>query len=107
MLFVRSDFSAELLSVDISFESFFVELDFRKRKWLLNCSYNPKSSDIKSHLNCSFKSIYVHSSKYENIICLGYFNSCMLDSSMKAFCETYKFRSLAKEASCFKNHKSP
>ena len=31
----------------------------------------------------------------------------MLDSSMKAFCETYKFRSLAKEASCFKNQESP
>ena len=27
----------------------------------------------------------------------------MLDSSMKAFCEIYKFRSLVKEATCFKN----
>ena len=34
-----------------------------------------------------------NSSKYENIILLN-FNSCMLDSSRKAFCETYKFRSL-------------
>ena len=31
----------------------------------------------------------------------------MLGSSMKAFCETYKFRSLAKEGSCFKNQESP
>ena len=27
----------------------------------------------------------------------------MLDSSIKAFRETYKFRSLVKEATCFKN----
>ena len=42
MTFVRSDVSVELLSVDIGFKSFFVELNFRKKKWLLNCSYYPK-----------------------------------------------------------------
>ena len=38
MLFVRSDIPAKLLSVDIGFESVFAELNFRKKKWLLNCS---------------------------------------------------------------------
>ena len=54
MLFVRYKISAKLLSVDIGFESFFVELNFGKKKWLLSCSYNPKSSYIKF---CLFKSI--------------------------------------------------
>ena len=44
MTFVRSDASVELLSVDIGFKSFFVELNFRKKKWLLNCAYYPKNS---------------------------------------------------------------
>ena len=34
MLFIRSDISAKLLSVDSGFETFFVELNFRKKKWL-------------------------------------------------------------------------
>ena len=31
----------------------------------------------------------------------------MMDSSIKAFCETYKFCSLVKGATCFKNPKNP
>ena len=74
MLFVRSDIPAKLLSVDIGFESFFAEFNFRKKKWLLNCSYNPKYGYVEWHLNCFSKSIYPHSSEYENIILLGDFN---------------------------------
>ena len=43
------------------------------------------------------------SSKYENIILLGDVNSCMDDSPMISFCETYKLRSLVKHPTCFKN----
>ena len=82
----------------MGFESFFAEL---------NCSYNPKSSNIESQLNCLSKSIDAHSSKYENKILLGDFNSRTLDSSMKAFCEAYKFCSLVKEATCCKNTENP
>ena len=74
MLFVRSDIPAKLLSIDIGFEGLFVELNFRKEQLLLNCSYKPKSSYIKSHLNCLYKSIDAYSSNYENIILLGDFN---------------------------------
>ena len=79
------------------FEIFLVEVDFRKNKWLLNCSYNLKSRYIESYLNFLPTSIDSHSSKYQGIILLRYFNSCMLDSSRKAFCETYEFRSLVKK----------
>ena len=96
-LFVRSDITAKLLSVDLGFKSFFAKL---------NCFYNPKSSNIESQLNCLSKSIDAHSSKYENKILLD-FNSCTLNSSMKAFCEAYKFRSLVKEATCCKNPENP
>ena len=34
ILFVRSDIPAKLLSVDIACQNFFVELNFRKKKWL-------------------------------------------------------------------------
>ena len=77
-----------LIRSDISFESFYVELNFRKKKWLLNCSYNPNNNNIESHLNCLSMSIDSLSSKYENIILLGDFNSCMDDSPMIGFCET-------------------
>ena len=89
MLFVRSDVPAKVISTDENpFESFYVELNFRKNKWLLNCSYKPNCSNTESRLNSLSKSIDLLSSKYENMILLGDFNSCKDDSPMIAFCET-------------------
>ena len=46
MLFIRSDIPVKVISTDKSpFESFYVELNFRKKKWLLNCSYNPNNNN--------------------------------------------------------------
>ena len=83
MLFIRSDIPAKVISTDKNpFESFYVELNFRKKKSLLNFSYNPNNNNIELHLNCLSRSIDSLSSKYENIILLGDFNSCMDDSPM-------------------------
>ena len=71
-------------------ESFYVELNFRKKKWLLICSYNPKHSCIESHLDSLIMSIYSLSSKYVNFILLGHFHSYIEDSAMKTFGEIYK-----------------
>ena len=71
---------------------------------LLYRFYDPKSSNIQSHLNCSSKSIDAHLSKWESIILFENFNSTMMDPSVKAFCETYEFSSLVKEGN-FKKHR--
>ena len=73
MLFVRTDIPATLLSVDIGFEIFFVELNFRKKDMATKLFLYFHVITIKvveSHLNCLSKSIDAHSSKYENIILL-------------------------------------
>ena len=108
MLFIRNDISAKVVSTDDRrIESFYVELNFQDKKWLLNCSYNPKHSSLESHLDSLSKSIDSLSSKYDNFILLGDFNSCMEDSPMKTFGEIYKLRNLIKEATCFKNPANP
>ena len=87
MLFIRSDIPAKVICTDKNpFESFYVESNFRQKKWLLNCSYNPNNNNIESHLNCLSRSIDSLSPKYENIVLLGDFNSCMDDSPMTGFC---------------------
>ena len=58
MLFIRNDIPAKVVSTDDRrFESFYVERNFRDKKWLLNCSYNPKHSGLESHLDSLSKSI--------------------------------------------------
>ena len=73
----------------------------------MNCYYNPKHSSIESHLDSLSKSIDSLSSKYDNFILLGDFNSCMEDSPMKTFGEIYELRNLIKEPTSFKNPKNP
>ena len=107
-LFIRSDIPTKVISTDKNpFEIFYVELNFRKKKWLLSCSYSPNNNNIESHLNCLSRSIDSLSSKYENIILLDNFNSCMDDSPMIGFGETYKLRNQVKHPTCFKNPENP
>ena len=108
MLFIRNEIPAKVVPTgDSPIESFNVELNFRKKKRLLNYSCNLKHSSIESPLNSLSKSIDSLSSKYDNIILLGDFNPCMEDSSVKTFCEIYKLRNLIKEPTCFKNPENP
>ena len=108
MLSIRNDIPAKFVSRDgRPIESFYVQLNFRKTKWLLIYSYNPKHSSIEWHLDSLSKSIDSPSSKYDNFILLGDFNSCMEDSPMKTFGEIYKLWNLIKEPTCFKNPENP
>ena len=77
MLYVREDIPTKLLSHDFpGVESFFVEINLHKKKWLINCSYNPDKSNIVNHLNTISRSLDIYSTKYENIVLLGDFNAC-------------------------------
>ena len=51
----------------------FVEINIRKKKWLISCSYNPHKSEISKHLKALGMNIDSYSSKYENYILLGRF----------------------------------
>ena len=52
MLYIREDIPVKLLRYDFPFaKSFFVEVNFCKKKWFINCSYNPHKSDIGKHLD--------------------------------------------------------
>ena len=58
MLYVREDIPIKLLSHDFPVvESFFVEINQHKKKWLVNCSYNPHDSNIINHLNIISRSL--------------------------------------------------
>ena len=51
MIFVREDISSKLLPLETARTSLYVELKFRKKKWLLNCVHNPNRNNISNHLN--------------------------------------------------------
>ena len=89
MLLSREGIPIKLLSSDIaSIESFYVEINLRRKKWLLNCSYNLDKSNISMHLSESRKSLDLYSTKYENFVILGDFNVEVDNNDLKIFCKT-------------------
>ena len=50
LLHIRDDIPSKLLESKMTIEGLFVEINLRKKKWLLCCSFNPKKSLISNHL---------------------------------------------------------
>ena len=57
MVFVRKDIPSRVLSLNKSIESLSIELNFRKKKWLLYCTYNPNRKSISSDLDLLRRSL--------------------------------------------------
>ena len=85
LFYIREDIPSKILtySSNCDIETLLVEINLRKRKWLLNGSYNPNKSQISHHLECLNSLLDKHSKKYENLVFIGDFNVNTSDSSMK------------------------
>ena len=104
MLYVREDIPSKLVGVETSpTEGFYVEINLRKKKWLLCCSYNPNKNNIQFHLENLTKSLALYSSNYENLIIFGDFNASNDNNYMAGFCDTQDLRSLITEPKCYEN----
>ena len=44
LLYIREDIPSKLIEMNTSVESIFIELNLKKKKWLVNCSYNANKS---------------------------------------------------------------
>ena len=56
-------------------EGFFVEINLRKKRWLLCCSYDPKKLLISEHLNKIGKNLDLLLSQYDNFMLIGDLNA--------------------------------
>ena len=108
MLFVTEDIPSNLVEAEAkSIEGFYIELNLRNDKWLLNCSYNPHKNNIGNHLQALSDFLDSHCSTYEKVLILGDFNVEVDDQNMKTFCDSYSLTSLIKQPTCYKNPSHP
>ena len=105
LLYIREDIPSKILtySSNCDTETLLVEINLRKRKWLLNGSYNPNKSHISHHLECLNSLLEKYSKKYENYVFIGDLNVNTSDSSMKEFCSLNGLKNLINEPTCYKN----
>ena len=96
VLYIRKDIALKLLLIERDLtEAFFVETNLHnKKKWLINCSYNPKRASTANHLSVLSKCTDIYTSKYDNLIFLGDFNVGVEDTDIKNFCSSYNLTSM-------------
>ena len=110
LLYVREDIPCKFIKLpefSEKLECFFVEINLRKKKWLLCCSYNPHKSFIVKHLNNLGNVLDRYLPTYDNLLIVGDFNSEVSESAMNEFCKTYNLGNLVKGPTCFKNPTNP
>ena len=88
-------------------EGIFLEINLRKRKWLLFGGYNNCKYNINNFLNKIGPTLDHYMCKLDNFILLGDYNSEMTENAMKEFCDTYNLKNLVNEPTCFKNPLHP
>ena len=103
MLSVREDIPSTLVEAETRpVEGFYIELNLRNDKWLLNCSYNPHKNNVENYLKMLSYFLDSHSSTNEKVLILGDCNVEADDQNMKTFCDSFSLASLIKQPTCYK-----
>ena len=106
LIYVRSDIPCQQINkheFSDNIEGIFVEINFRKSKWLLLGAYHPPSQDDKFYFNNIGHALDIYTQNYDKIILLGDFNAEVGEAVLKNFMELYDLKNLAKENTCFKS----
>ena len=106
---MRSDIPSKLLtkhSFPNDIEGLFVEIKFRKSKWLLFGTYYPPFQNDQCYFDCLDKVLDVYSS-YEKVILTGGFNAQQSECVFDSVFFQHDLTHLVKEGTCYKNPLNP
>ena len=87
-------------------EAIFIEINFRKCKWLLCGLYHPPSQTDQYFFDNLDKALDVYST-YEIVLITGDFNVQEGEKCLDTFLYQHELKSLKKEANCYKNPNKP
>ena len=89
--------------VQYYFEGFFAEINLRKKKWLLSCSYNPTRKNIVNHVKNNSTGLDQFSATFDNLILLGDFNVEPEEVNMLDFLNIHNLKNLVKQKNSSRN----
>ena len=109
IIYVREDILNRMLAkhnFPDNIEDLFVELNFRKTKWILRRMYDPPSQPNQYFINTLDKALNIYSN-YENILFLGGFNAEIGETHFDTFLYQYQLANVSKKPICYKNSEIP
>ena len=107
LVYVREDPPSKLIEMNSTVKSMSIEVNLRKKKWLVNRSYNANNSNICDHLRSLGKSLDTVLTNFDQVFLMGDFNAEEANFHIKDFCNLYKLKNLNKVPTCFKNLGNP
>ena len=109
MIFVKEDIPSKLLTkhnFPMDVEGLFVELNFRKSKWLLFGTYHTPAQNDQYFFNCIDKALDTYSN-YEYVLLARDFNAKDDKPCLSNFLHQHDLYNLVKVGTCFKNSSRP
>ena len=109
IIYVREDIPSKILEkhkLPQVVEGMFLELNFRKIKWLLFGIYHTLSQNDQCYFEALDKALDSYSS-YDRIILIGDFNSEDHETCMETFLHRHNLKHIFREGTCFKNSSKP
>ena len=109
IIYVREDIPSKILEkhkLPHDTEDIFIELNFRKVKWLLFGTYHPPSQNDQNYFEALDKALDCYIS-YDRIVLTGDFNSEEQETCMETFLCQHNLTNIVKESTCFKNSSKP
>ena len=102
LVYARDDIASKLIEKNSSVESISIELNLRKKMWVINCTCNASNSNICDHLRNLGKSLETLPTNYDKVFLMGDCNVEEANIHIKDFCNLYKLKNLIKVPTCLK-----
>ena len=109
LIYIREDIPGRVVTKHCcpkDIEALFIELNFRKCKWLLCGLYHSTSHKDQYFFDNIDKALDVYS-RYEKVILCRDFNSQICENYINTFIYHHNLQSINKEPSCYKNSNNP
>ena len=108
MIFIRDDIPSRVLTKHVfpdEIEGLFIELNFKKAKWLLFGKYHPPTQSDSYYFNHLDRALDLYS-HYDKKLLVGDFNTEVSDV-LSIYVYQHDLENLVKDKTCFKNANNP
>ena len=109
IIYVREDIPSKILEkrkLPHDIECIFIELNFRKVKWLIFGTYHLPLQNDQYYFEALDKALDCYSS-YDRIVLTGDFNSEEQETCVEIFLYQHNIKNIVKESTCFKYSSNP
>ena len=109
IIYVREDIPNRMLTkhnFPDNIEGLFIELNFRKSKWLLGRMYHPPSQPNQYFFTFLNKALDVYSN-YEHFLLIGDFNTQIGETHLDTFLYQHELANINKEPTYYNNSENP